>query len=105
MTNILLLAVGLFLDIGSAILILSPLLPPMASDYGMDMIHFGIMMIVNLEIGYLTPPMGLNIIIAMGAFRENFLTIVKGVLPFIFLMIICLVIVMFVPKLSLFLIK
>jgi C4-dicarboxylate transporter DctM subunit len=105
MTNILLLAVGLFLDIGSAILILSPLLPPMASDYGMDMIHFGIMMIVNLEIGYLTPPMGLNIIIAMGAFRENFLTIVKGVLPFIFLMIICLIIVMFVPKLSLFLIK
>ena len=105
MTNILLLAVGLFLDIGSAILILSPLLPPMANDYGMDMIHFGIMMIVNLEIGYLTPPMGLNIIIAMGAFRENFLTIVKGVLPFIFLMIICLIIVMFVPKLSLFLIK
>ncbi|MBP01410.1 MAG: C4-dicarboxylate ABC transporter permease, partial [Rhodospirillaceae bacterium] len=48
MTNILLLAVGLFLDIGSAILILSPLLPPMAQDYGMDMVHFGIMMIVNL---------------------------------------------------------
>ena len=55
MTNLLLLAVGLFLDIGAAILILSPLLPPMAADYGMDTIHFGIMMIVNLEIGYLTP--------------------------------------------------
>ncbi len=105
MTNILLLAVGLFLDIGSAILILSPLLPPMASDYGMNMIHFGIMMIVNLEIGYLTPPMGLNIIIAMGAFREDFLTIVKGVLPFILIMIACLIVVMFVPELSLFLIK
>ena len=105
MTNIFLLAVGLFLDIGSAILILSPLLPPMASDYGMNMIHFGIMMIVNLEIGYLTPPMGLNIIIAMGAFREDFLTIVKGVLPFILIMIACLIVVMFVPKLSLFLIK
>lgn len=105
MTNIFLLAVGLFLDIGSAILILSPLLPPMASDYGMNMIHFGIMMIVNLEIGYLTPPMGLNIIIAMGAFREDFLTIVKGVLPFILIMIACLIVVMFVPKLSLFLIQ
>ena len=105
MTNIFLLAVGLFLDIGSAILILSPLLPPMASDYGMNMIHFGIMMIVNLEIGYLTPPMGLNIIIAMGAFREDFLTIVKGVLPFILIMIACLIGVRFVPKLSLFLIQ
>ena len=105
MTNILLLAVGLFLDIGSAILILSPLLPPMAQDYGMDMVHFGIMMIVNLEIGYLTPPMGLNIIIAMGAFREDFLTIVKGVVPFIVLMLLCLVVVMFVPSLSLFLIQ
>lgn len=105
MTNILLLAVGLFLDIGSAILILSPLLPPMAQDYGMDMVHFGIMMIVNLEIGYLTPPMGLNIIIAMGAFREDFLTIVKGVIPFIVLMLLCLVVVMFVPSLSLFLIQ
>ncbi len=104
MTNLLLLAVGLFLDIGAAILILSPLLPPMAADYGMDTIHFGIMMIVNLEIGYLTPPMGLNIIIAMGAFREDFLTIVKGVIPFILLMIFCLIIVMFVPQLSLFLI-
>jgi len=104
MTNLLLLAVGLFLDIGAAILILSPLLPPMAADYGMDTIHFGIMMIVNLEIGYLTPPMGLNIIIAMGAFREDFLTIVKGVIPFILLMLFCLIIVMFVPSLSLFLI-
>jgi C4-dicarboxylate transporter DctM subunit len=105
MTNLLLLAVGLFLDIGAAILILSPLLPPMAADYGMDTIHFGIMMIVNLEIGYLTPPMGLNIIIAMGAFREDFLTIVKGVIPFILLMLLCLIVVMFVPWLSLFLIS
>jgi C4-dicarboxylate transporter DctM subunit len=62
-------------------------------------------MIVNLEIGYLTPPMGLNVIIAMGAFREAFLTIVKGVIPFIFLMLLCLIVVMFVPWLSLFLIS
>ena len=105
LTNILLLVVGLFLDIGSAILILSPLLPPMAADFGMDRIHFGIMMIVNLEIGYLTPPMGLNIIIAMGAFREDFVTVVKGVLPFIGLMLLCLLVVMFVPELSLMFIQ
>ncbi|MSO98581.1 MAG: TRAP transporter large permease [Rhodospirillaceae bacterium] len=105
LVNLFLLVVGCFLDSGSAILILSPLLPPMAQSYGMDLVHFGIMMTVNLEIGYLTPPMGLNLIVAMGAFKEDFLTIVKGVLPFIALMLIVLWIVAFYPPLSLFLIK
>ena len=105
LVNLFLLVVGCFLDSGSAILILSPLLPPMAQSYGMDLVHFGIMMTVNLEIGYLTPPMGLNIIVAMGAFREDFVTIIKGVWPFLILMIIVLWIVAFYPPLSLFLIK
>ena len=104
-TNVLLLLVGFVADIGSAILILSPLLQPMASspEYGMDPVHFGIMMIVNLEIGYLTPPLGLNLIVAMGAFREDFWTICKAVVPFIFLMLLGLGIVIAVPELSLFL--
>ncbi|MBL8628665.1 MAG: TRAP transporter large permease [Rhodospirillaceae bacterium] len=105
LVNLFLLVVGCFLDAGSAILILSPLLPPMAQSYGIDLVHFGIMMTVNLEIGYLTPPMGLNLIVAMGAFKEDFLTICKGVLPFIGLMIIVLMIIAFYPPLSLFLIQ
>ena len=105
LVNLFLLVVGCFLDSGSAILILSPLLPPMAQTYGMDLVHFGIMMTVNLEIGYLTPPMGLNLIVAMGAFREDFLTICKGVIPFIILMLLVLWVVAFYPPLSLFLIK
>ena len=105
LVNLFLLVVGCFLDAGSAILILSPLLPPMAQSYGIDLVHFGIMMTVNLEIGYLTPPMGLNLIVAMGAFREDFVTIIKGVWPFLILMIIVLWIVAFYPPLSLFLIK
>ncbi len=101
--NFALLAVGSIMDIGSAILVLAPLLKPIAAGYGIDQVHFGIMMIVNLEIGYLTPPMGLNIIVAMSVFRESFIDIIKAVIPFIGLLIIGLVIVTLFPQLSLFL--
>ena len=105
--NFLLLIVGFIVDIGSAILILSPLLQPLASspEYGLDPVHFGIMMIVNLEIGYLTPPLGLNLIVAMGAFKEDFWTICKAVVPFILLMLLGLAVVIIFPQLSLFLLR
>ncbi|QQS13307.1 MAG: TRAP transporter large permease [Rhodospirillales bacterium] len=84
--NILLLIVGCLMDAGSAILIFSPLLLPLAKSAGYDAVHFGIIMTANLEIGYLTPPVGLNLIVAMAAFKENFLFICKAVLPFIAIM-------------------
>ncbi len=102
-TNLLLLVVGCLMDIGSAILILAPILQPVAEAQGMSPVHFGIMMTVNLEIGYLTPPLGLNIIVAMTAFRENFWFICRAVLPFIALMLLGLAIVAAWPPLSLFL--
>lgn len=102
---VLLLAVGCFMDIGSAILIISPLLMPLALSQGVDPVHFGVIMITNLEIGYLTPPLGLNLIVAMTAFKEDFWLIAKSVLPFLVLMIIGLLIVTFTPSLSLFLVK
>ncbi|MCU0758374.1 MAG: TRAP transporter large permease [Steroidobacteraceae bacterium] len=102
-TNLLLLVVGCLMDIGSAILILAPILQPVAEAQGMHPVHFGIMMTVNLEIGYLTPPMGLNLIVAMTAFRENFWFICKAVLPFIALMLAGLAVVALWPPLSLFL--
>ncbi len=102
-TNLLLLLVGALMDIGSAILILAPILQPVAQAQGFDPVHFGIMMTVNLEIGYLTPPMGLNLIVAMSAFREDFWTICRSVVPFILLMLVALAIVALVPRLSLFL--
>jgi len=101
--NVVLLLVGSVMDIGSAILVLAPLLKPIAASYGIDQVHFGIMMIVNLEIGYLTPPMGLNIIVAMSVFKESFVDIVKAVIPFIGLLLLGLIIVTIFPKLSLFL--
>ncbi len=101
--NLLLLGVGMVIDIGSAVLILSPLLEPMANRLGIDSVQLGIMMIVNLGIGYLTPPMGLNLIVAMGAFRESFMTVTRAVLPFIGLMLLALVLIALFPGLSTFL--
>jgi C4-dicarboxylate transporter DctM subunit len=104
MINVLLLIVGCLMDVGSAILILAPLLQPLAAAQGFDPIHFGIIMIANLEIGYLTPPVGLNLIVAMAAFKESFATICRAAVPFIVLMVLWLLIVITVPQLSLFLV-
>ena len=102
--NIFLLIVGCLIDIGSAILMLAPILLPVAMAYGVDPIHFGIIMVVNLEIGYITPPVGLNLIVAMTAFKEDFLLICRSVIPFIGLMLAVLAAVVWFPELSLFLI-
>lgn len=99
--NVLLLIVGCVMDMVSAILILAPILLALGRVYGIDPVHLGIIMTVNLEIGLLTPPVGINLIVAMTAFRENFGLISRGVLPFIGLMLIGLLLVSFVPQLSL----
>jgi C4-dicarboxylate transporter DctM subunit len=102
--NILLLIVGCLMDVGSAILILAPLLEPLAVAKQFDPIHFGIIMIANLEIGYLTPPVGLNLIVAMAAFKEPFTRIIKAVVPFLIIMLIWLIAVVMFPQLSLYLV-
>ncbi len=103
--NLLLLAVGCLFDVISAILILAPLLLAPALAYGIDPVHFGVIMVINLEIGFLTPPLGLNIIVAMTAFKENFLTICRAVLPFILLIFGVLMIVTYVPGTALFFVR
>ena len=80
-------------------------LQPVAEAQGMHPVHFGIMMTVNLEIGYLTPPLGLYLIVAMTAFKESFGFICKSVVPFIIILLLGLVIVAAWPALSLFLLK
>ena len=101
--NVLLLIVGCLMDAGSAIIVFSPLLLPLAQSVGYDPVHFGIIMTANLEIGYLTPPVGLNLIVAMAAFKESFWTICKAVVPFVILMLLWLVVVIAFPELSLYL--
>lgn len=95
--NLLLLLVGCLFDVISAILILAPLLLIPALAFGIDPVHFGVIMVINLEIGFLTPPLGLNLIVAMTAFRESFLELSRAVLPFIGLIMVVLLIVTFVP--------
>ncbi|SVD79529.1 uncharacterized protein METZ01_LOCUS432383, partial [marine metagenome] len=102
-TNLFLLLTGCLMDIGSAILILAPMLQPIAAEQGLNAVHFGIIMVVNLEMGYLTPPLGLNIIVAMTVFKEEFWTICRAVLPFLAMMVVGLLLVSFLPQLSLFL--
>lgn len=101
--NVLLLLVGCLFDVVSAILILAPLLIGPAMALGIDPIHLGIVMVINLEIGFLTPPIGLNLIVAMTAFRERFQEICIAVLPFIAIIMATLLVVTLVPQTALFL--
>ncbi len=102
--NLFLILIGCLIDIGSAILILAPMLMPIAASQGIDPTHFGIIMVMNLEIGYLTPPLGLNLIVAMGVFKEKFWTICKATIPFLIIMLIGLMTVSFVPEIALFMV-
>jgi C4-dicarboxylate transporter DctM subunit len=104
-TNVLLLVIGAFLDEGSAVLIFGPLLQPIAEAQGMHPVHFGVMMIANLQIGYLAPPVGLNLMIASAAFKTPFLEVCRAVLPFIAILLIGVAAIAAFPELSLALIK
>ena len=101
--NIFLLFVGCLLDPGSAILVLTPLLAPIAMAMGVDLIHFGIIMTVNLAIGMFTPPFGLNIFVTQALFKAPLSSIYPGLVPFIIVNLVALVIITYIPELSLFL--
>ena len=103
--NLLLLAVGCMMDINSAILVLAPLLAPLAAAYGYDKIVFGLVMILNLEIGFLTPPVGLNLIVAMTAFKQPFGLLCRAVVPFIAIMLACLALVIWQPVIAMYLVR
>jgi len=101
MVNIMLLVVGCVMDIMSAILVMAPLLTPIAIHYGIDPVHFGIIMIVNLEIGYLTPPVGINLFVASGIFKESIGRMIRAVIPLVLVLLIGLILITFVPEISL----
>ena len=101
--NVFLLFVGCLLDPGSAILVLTPLLAPIAMAIGVDLIHFGIIMTVNLAIGMFTPPFGLNIFVTQALFKAPLTSIYPGLIPFIIVNLIALMIITYIPELSMFL--
>jgi C4-dicarboxylate transporter DctM subunit len=101
--NVALFIVGMFLETGAAILVLGPLLTPVAVNFGIDPIHFGIVIIVNLALGMVTPPFGVNLFAACQVANVSVLQIVRYLLPFVLTVLICLLIISYVPVVSLLL--
>lgn len=101
--NLLLLLVGMFLETGAAITVLAPILTPVALKMGIDPIHFGIVMIVNLAVGMTTPPVGVNLFVACQVAGLRIEHIIRSMLPFYLSLLICLAIITYLPGLSLWL--
>jgi len=99
--NLFLLIVGATMDIFSAIIVVVPLILPLALRYGVDPVHLGVIFLANLEIGYSTPPVGINLFIASQRFKQPILKLFKSTLPFLLLMFIWLLIITYIPVLSL----
>ncbi len=102
--NLFLLFVGMVMDTTPAILILSPILLPIVTAVGMDGIHFGIMMVVNLAIGFVTPPIGVNLFVASSLTEVPVMEIASKAMPMIIMFIIALLLITFIPAISLVLI-
>ncbi|MGM8366652.1 TRAP transporter large permease [Virgibacillus sp. W0181] len=99
--NVLLLVVGMFIDTISALVVLTPILLPVVTSVGVDPIHFGVILVANLAIGFVTPPLGVNLFVASSVGRIKFEKIALAVIPFIVSMIICILVITYVPALSL----
>ena len=97
--NVLLLLVGCLMDIFSAIVVVVPLIVPAAAQFHIDPYHLGVIFLLNLEIGYLLPPAGLNLFIAAFRFNRPITELYRAVIPFILLMVVALLLVTYIPKL------
>jgi len=103
--NLFLLVVGMMMDIFSAIIVVVPLILPIARAFQVDPLHLGIIFLTNLEIGYLTPPVGLNLFLSSLRFKKSILEVARSVLIFIAIMAAALLIITYVPDLSLWLVN
>lgn len=99
--NLFLLAVGMLLDVFAAIVILVPLLVPIAIGYGIHPVHLGVLMLANLQLGYFTPPVGMNLFIASYRFKVSIGRLVRACLPFFLILLLALGLITYVPWLSL----
>lgn len=101
--NVLLFLVGLFFDVGAAIIILGPILAPVAAGFNIDPVHFGIIMIVNLAMGLCTPPVGVNLFISCQIAGIKLGDITRAIIPFLAIVVVDLLLITFLPKISLWL--
>ncbi|MBF0449267.1 MAG: TRAP transporter large permease [Candidatus Magnetomorum sp.] len=103
--NIFLLIVGCMMDIFSAIIVVVPLIMPIATAFDIHPIHLGIIFLMNLEIGYMTPPVGINLFISSFRFNKPVVTLYRSVLPFLLILFCCLLVITYFPFLSLWLLE
>jgi C4-dicarboxylate transporter DctM subunit len=102
--NLFLLVVGCLMDIFSALIVVVPLIVPVATGFGVDPVHLGIIFLANLEIGYLTPPVGLNLFISSYRFNEPVLALYAASVPFLLLLLTGLLVITYLPAISLVLV-
>ncbi|MCK5479295.1 MAG: TRAP transporter large permease subunit, partial [Methylococcales bacterium] len=98
--NVFLLILGAILDIFSALVIVVPLIVPVAIGYGVHPIHLGIIFLANMQIGYFTPPVGMNLFIASYRFNRPITELYQATLPFMLVLLFCVIIITYVPWLS-----
>ena len=103
MINIFLLLVGMVMDTTPAILILSPILLPIVTAVGMNPIHFGVVMVVNLAIGFVTPPIGVNLFVASSLTDVPVMDIARKAMPMIIMFLVALLLITYIPQISLYL--
>ena len=103
--NVVLLLLGAILDIFSALVIMVPLILPLAISFGVDPVHLGIIFLANMQIGYFTPPIGMNLFIASYRFKKPISEIYRATLPFMGVLLIVLILITYVPEISLFLLE
>jgi tripartite ATP-independent transporter DctM subunit len=99
--NAALFVIGMFIETSAAIIVLAPILVPVAVFFGIDPVHFGIIMVVNLALGMITPPFGVNLFAACTVAKISLDQIVKHLVPFVLVILGCLAVITYVPQLSL----
>jgi len=102
--NVFLLALGMMLDIFSALVIVVPIILPIAIGYGIHPVHLGIIFLANMQIGYITPPVGMNLFISSYRFRRNVLDVYRATVPFFVILLLTVLVITYWPALSLFLV-
>ena len=102
--NVFLLAVGALMDIYSATVVVVPLILPIGAVFGIHPLHLGMIFLLNLQLGYLTPPVGMNLFLAAFRFERPFGEVCRAVLPFLGVLLVVVLVVTYVPQLSLFLV-
>ncbi|MDO8449843.1 MAG: TRAP transporter large permease [Rhodoferax sp.] len=99
--NAALFIIGMFIETGAAIIVLAPILAPVAMHFGIDPVHFGLVMVVNLALGMITPPFGVNLFAACTVARISLDRMIKDLIPFVLVVLACLMVISYVPALSL----